>query len=846
MARVADDGPPASVDGAPRRSRNPLRWLLDLFSSVRLGIVLMAILFVYASIGSAGVIYPDGGNIFSADGWAHDQLRQWRPFEMTEFEWFHWWPFDLLIALICINIVVTTLRRIRLSVVNLGVWMIHTGVIVLAIGSVIYFSTKVEGDVPVARRNVIIEVATPQGPVRGEVLAMPGNRTNVSVNGQVWSFEVTTIDPSWELLTGEDAGDRAYSVNVLVQGPQRRFIRQLIDGRPAYTEDLLFTSDPQQPIRRAVRETGSPIVEPDLTLSLAYAPATDLYLRNDLRKSWALYVRKPGETTWVQRPIAGLPLYNDYIASREEVIQLPGAAPLPIDPIDVPVPAVDPADPFADVTLHVTGYLRYATMRSQLTPGGPDAPINPVVWVTLALGERTSDYRLAALDPAERNADNGLLSFRLVSDEAQLEQLLQPPSLIFEIPGIGFTETAPVTAVTASDPSTPFIPLGDTGYRYRVVAVQDDVALASGEASVAIIELETPAGQFRRWVFDDPALTRDVEAGASAPAHGAPALIDDTIRVRYAPGHGTAFLTIVAGPDPGRLRAITAFPRVPPQVVDLRRGEKTDIGRGLSLRVDDYMPRAVASVKPLVVPREQRVREAGEQFARIRLEVPGQQAARFSGRSPWIGFNHYVFEDASEALRRAAFDPVTITLADGRMMEVLFSRQRLPLPAPIVLEGFRLTTHPGGFSGSTMEIRNYTSEVRFGERTASRGAAADAGGGRETWSDVVEVSVNEPVEHDGLWFFQAQWDPPDEARAAGDRASAGLNYTVLGVGNRNGVYVQLAGCIIAVIGMIYAFYVKPVIKRRRQAAVLAEVERLRAEGRLPVRGAAPRPAVEVN
>ena len=46
--------------------------------------------------------------------------------------------------------------------------------------------------------------------------------------------------------------------------------------------------------------------------------------------------------------------------------------------------------------------------------------------------------------------------------------------------------------------------------------------------------------------------------------------------------------------------------------------------------------------------------------------------------------------------------------------------------------------------------------------------------------------------------------------------------------------------------MIYAFYVKPVIKRRRQAAVLAEVERLRAEGRLPVRGAAPRPAVEVN
>ncbi len=39
-------------------------------------------------------------------------------------------------------------------------------------------------------------------------------------------------------------------------------------------------------------------------------------------------------------------------------------------------------------------------------------------------------------------------------------------------------------------------------------------------------------------------------------------------------------------------------------------------------------------------------------------------------------------------------------------------------------------------------------------------------------------------------------------------------YTVLGVGNRHGIYTQLAGCTIAVFGMLYAFYVKPVIKRR--------------------------------
>ncbi len=42
-----------------------------------------------------------------------------------------------------------------------------------------------------------------------------------------------------------------------------------------------------------------------------------------------------------------------------------------------------------------------------------------------------------------------------------------------------------------------------------------------------------------------------------------------------------------------------------------------------------------------------------------------------------------------------------------------------------------------------------------------------------------------------------------------------MNYTGLGVGNRNGVYIQLAGCCLAVSGMMFAFYVKPILKRRR-------------------------------
>ena len=80
------------------------------------------------------------------------------------------------------------------------------------------------------------------------------------------------------------------------------------------------------------------------------------------------------------------------------------------------------------------------------------------------------------------------------------------------------------------------------------------------------------------------------------------------------------------------------------------------------------------------------------------------------------------------------------------------------------------------------------------------------------------VSINAPIEQDGLWFFQSQWDPPGAPQFEGDVGSAGLNYTVLGVANRNGVLVQLAGCCLAVVGMVYAFYIKPILKRRRQVA----------------------------
>lgn len=797
--------------------------VVRLFSSVTFGITLLVLLFVYMTIGSAGLIYPVHPNLLDSDAWVHAQVRQWRPFEMTEFEWFHWWPFDLLLGLLAANIVVTTLRRIPLRVVNLGVWMVHVGILVLIAGSVIYFGTKVEGETPVVRRQVLLELSGTDGTAgtTASMAAMPGNATTLGSGPDSYRIQVSSIDPAWELLSGPDKGKRGYSVNFMVQSGSGRFIRQVIAGYPQYTEDLVFTQDEKQPVKRAVKELGKPLVDEKLKITLDFQGQDWFYLKNDLNKSWALYIRRPGQTAWVERPIHGLPLYNDAVSSAEDVMP-PATGQVDVHPISVDIPAVAADDPAKDVVLQATGYLRYAQVAGRWTSGGPEDPVNPVALVTVrADGDRQSQYRLVARDPQQRSADGGIIALRQISDESQLDALKHEPTLRFSIPGKNIVLGERVRDAVSPDPNAPMRPIGPAaeGYAYKVVSVQDDLPIGGRDLSVAILEMKTPKGTFRRWVFSDPNLSRDLAPGetpAQAMAHGGQSWVDDSIEVTYAPGNGLAAVLLVAGPEANRLRLVDTFNRTEPRVIPLEQGQPVELASSLKLVVSAWMPRAVVERRPQQVPVEQRIRDARELFAMMQLNGPVE-------KPQWLKYHPWVFDRPEDVLRRYWFEPTTVTLKDGSQLEVLFARQRLPLPATVALDEFVLDTNVGGFSGDTSSIRNYTSMVRFRDR-APNGASA--------WGLPERVSVNDPVEHDGYWFFQSQWDPPEESRQGG-MASAGLNYTVLGVGNRNGVWVQMAGCVLAVLGMAYAFYVKPVIKRRNKQAVLEEIQTAKAEHRPP-------------
>lgn len=73
-------------------------------------------------------------------------LRRLPGFEMTELEFYSWWPMKLMLGIFVVNMVVATVRRIEFTFKNLGVLTVHTGIVIIALGSIYYQGLKQEGD----------------------------------------------------------------------------------------------------------------------------------------------------------------------------------------------------------------------------------------------------------------------------------------------------------------------------------------------------------------------------------------------------------------------------------------------------------------------------------------------------------------------------------------------------------------------------------------------------------------------------------------------------------------------------------------------------------------------------
>ncbi len=795
---------------APRKgtSRGFFGWLLDELSGFKLCVFLLTALFVYSSIGSAGMLYPTSLNVLSADNWVHMYPRQLPMFEMTEFEWFHTWAFYGMCALLCINMAFATVRRIPFNLVRMGAWMIHGGIIIMTIGCVIYFGTKIEGDTPVFRRTVMVSVPGAPG---ATLPAIEGRRINVNTTEGQYAFQVVQVNPRWPMLTGESAGERVYSVSVEVTTPEQTFVRQMLAGYPELTEDII----PGQ--GRAVNAPGfgTKIVDPEVKLSLAYNPQDRFWIMH----SSALHVRESGAASWNQRPVPKMPRYNNYLPSADEVF-LPLRDEVRAEMVrTLDRPAVpEEGDTLPEVDLRVVGYLSYAEIQTEFIPGSGN-DLNPVaqLMITSADGQG-SDYELIAFDDARSVGPGGAVSFSWVESPALINAIKagNHAVLTIDVPEFGASVEVPFRVGENGDPNGDFTPIEGTPHAYRVTSVMPRFPLGNGRTvAMAIVEFDTPTGRFARWVTDDPSISRDLDDAAHSPmGAGETRPMDERFVTTFAATRLTT-VTLIAGPK----ETIT------PHVVVLNpSGSGTAIAKelevgappvelfqDLSIAVTSLTERATRVTKPRVVPYHMRDKDLNSSrlmaLALVEVEHEGQS------QRAWVPYHRYSFDRSLYfGGSMGPYRPVMFPLADGRILEVIFSRESMPLPNPVVLNDFELVTRTGGFDGSTASIRDWASSLRF--------LQADA-----TYSEVKEIKTNKPTGFGGLWFFQASWDPPRApTNPDGTGGSMGLNHTGLGVGNREGMWTMLNGTILSVIGMMWAFYVKPFIKRRRRDAAIKLAE----------------------
>lgn len=743
--------------------------LLDLFTTVWFGIIILGALFLYCSIGSSGV--PVSIFIWEPTAWVN--LREMRGLEMTEFEWFHWWPFKWLVALLCLNMVIVTIRKIPFNLLTFGVWMIHTGVIVLVLGCVVYFSYKVEGDVLISRRRVYIQQQDK------EPISMVVALGNTIQDGDT-TFSITGINPNWELMSGQDKGKQAYTVTVMVENGEESFMRQLIAGYPEYTEDIVFTGDQAQSMSRAKNIVGRALLDENLDIWLAYDSKEEFLVT----QSGALYLRELSasgvpQSNWIERPIQNLPRFNDYITRIEDVWH--SGEEIEPHPISIPVSPRANEDPIEQDML-VTSYLRFAYMQQKTVGGGDD--LFPSAWITLRKGDSMEQsVQMFAFDTSLSNADENLMSFKWLQSEEELKKLQE--SVLPKI-------TAMVNGkkhqlIISNNPE--FQPIEGTEYTYKIIAIQNNLNISGINVSLAQVELQHGDKTWVRWVFDDQSMNRDVIEGET---HEGAVFVDENISLTYYPGASP--ITLVGGVEEDTYTLITALQENDQSSQPIELGIPVALTEDITLTLDRVEPYTTTETRPTVVPVYQRNPNALNTLSMVKISITLDEGTV----SAWLPYHHYPFESELEKVYRFEYRPTIVQLPDGRLIELMYSRRKAPLDVLLALDTFEVDSHLGGFTGRTSSILNWRSIIKPLDGS----------------SDTLEVSVNDPKQYGDLWFFQSQWDPPDST-------SSGLNYTVLGVGNRRGVMQMLLGSCLAVFGMIWAFYVKPMIKRKRQLAVYA-------------------------
>lgn len=708
--------------------------------------------------------------------------------EMTETQFYAWWPMHLALVLFVVNMVTATVRRIEFNFKNLGVLSVHSGIVLIAVGSVFYQAFKEEGDTLIPAPGMGQRVGPAQGVFydREDVVLYAGQHTGPT--GQVRLEQRPLADlpryNNYNLRAGMEGVGEAGGELFSERGNHRGHNQTEATLRPG---ERLAMSDSGRVLNQIV-----PGSDPRQQL---------LYVDPDIRfrvVGYAPYARM--QTDWVRS-----------------------------------APTRNPA---ADNPMRVVELFAFNVPNTNLPPDGR------LFEFPFFLNDPAQ--RVRANDMVAMEFTRGMDAQRWSDLSEQLPaQALH--ALVVEVPGTGFRAVVPAHVGTeftlgetgwtvavqelAQEPPFPIITPGYEG----------------ASSSVAVLRLTPPASPggadgvrpepIERWVFHRfPELNQDlsttIDPMLGRPMRGKP---DERVRVAYL-DMSRLQVYLDERPD-GVVRAIVRQPHGDVRVMDsavdgwIRDIVPNTEGATVDLKLGERWAHARKIERPVPVPVAERdislMGSHTEAFVAIEISADGLGGREAWSEVIWLPFTKYMGIQRDTARR--------IVLPDGRDLQIAFGRMQRPFPDfTVSMIDFQMVAydHRGA-------PRDYQSTVRV----APRLEATQGGRGFSAYEHLIKL--NEPLRAPFHWdpegnilsnfvrrlgaglnpnqfkLSQAGWDragwqetqrQADLGQAPGPRVS----FTILGVGNNPGIHVIAFGSVLMGIGIPWAFYLKPWMLRREK------------------------------
>lgn len=740
----------ASIHLTHATDKRPPNAVTRLFSSVWFGIVLLTLILTYACVASA---LPQVRGIV----------------EMTEMQIFAHWTFAVLVGLFVVTMSVTTWRRIRWNLTNLGVLTVHTGLILLTLGSAWYFGTKIEGDVQLFSPKIeLISTQNGQMKVVGHLLA---------AKDSTWRGFVDAVQSPVELRvlsTHEQGAEPVVEVTLQAQMPDGVKSVSLSSGKPW----------------QALNDQLGVVFQPATRADHFYdAETAALFVRKEARGRAELVASLPALPRHRERFLPGGPEIRDtsggVVASKRVTPEIPYVH-IPtgwFEPWRMPIAVHSDRLPF-DIT--ITGYLPYcerlAPAIQRDTEATEDRPA--LRFVIDDEDQRHVDQSLLALDPRRNLSDTQMpFEFVWVSDAAEVDSRLMPMSgpneLTVELKMPPFRQTFTVQAgQTIQVPGSDYVlTIQSVIPSWPMITPPFENALSP----VARVQVRNGQREFNRTVIQRfPQLSQDIDA--EGKRHKEP--LDDNLTLRFrtvasgwgyfVSGPSLPLTFAMYSPDGSMTRGEVALNHP----IDVKVLDGT-----VRMTVTAYEQRAREQLVPVVTPLEHRRPGLRRAPATVRLEMRGR--GEYSGwtQTGWLFHSDYPEITPNEL-------PVTYP-GDKQTYRLILSREPHDLRATLANDKLTVQFQPGG-----TQVDRWRSDFRYQARDGTVGRA------------MVETNRTDTVQ--GWTYFQSGAPRQDE-----------WEWTILGVGNRRGIWPMLLGSCLIPLGSWYAFYVKPWLIRRRQQAALA-------------------------